>query len=85
MELDETVQGHFDLVVPLCNKEHHGKFDHPHVHHVFAKKEGHHDWKYWVQVKTGTFGNFHEWTVIFEIINHSAILEKIEMGFHTYF
>jgi hypothetical protein len=44
---------------------------------MFAEKVGHHDWKYWAQVKTGHFGDYHEWTVIFEIKNHKAILDKI--------
>lgn len=85
VEIDETVKGHFDLVVPLCQAEHHGKFDHVHIHHVYAQKNGHHDWFYWVQVKTGTFGNFHEWTVVFEIKNHAAVLDSIHMGFKTFF
>lgn len=83
--VDETVKGHFELVVPACQKEHHGKFEHPQIHAAFAKKSGHHDWLYWVQVKTGHFGDFAEWTVVFEIKEHKAVLDKIHMGFHTFF
>ncbi len=53
VEIDETVKGHFDLVVPLCNDYHQGKFTHVKLQHVYAEKNGHHDWFYWAQVKTG--------------------------------
>jgi hypothetical protein len=85
VELDETVKGHFDLVVPLADNYHQGKFKHVLLQHVFAQKNGHHDWFYWAQVKTGEFGDQHDWTVVFEIKDHHAILDSIHEGHKTFF
>ena len=85
VDVDETVQGHIDLVIPLCLKEFHGKFEEPRVHHVYAKHDAHHDWHYWAQIRTGHFGDYQEWTVKFEMKEHKPILEKIDMGYQTYF
>ena len=85
VEVDATVQGHFDLVVPHCDNYFQGKFKHVKLQHVYALKNGHHDWFYWAQVKIGDFGDQHDWTIVFEIKDHHAILDSCHDGHKTFF
>ena len=82
---DDVVKGHFDLVFPLCDDYHKGKFKPVHLQHAYAKKNGKHDWFYWAQVQVGEFGDKHNWTVVFEIKDHHAILDSIHEGHKTFF
>jgi hypothetical protein len=85
VEIDGEVQGHFDLVAPLVNAEFKGKFDHVKLETVYAKKNGHHDWFYWAQVQVGKVPDRHDWTIVYEIINHKAELKTWHEGHKTFF
>jgi hypothetical protein len=85
VELDETVKGHFDLVTPLVDNYFQGKFKHVKLQHVYAQKCGTHDWFYWAQVQVGEFGDQHDWTIVFEIKDHHAILDSCHEGHKTFF
>ena len=81
---DQHFAGDWDLVLPLCQKEHHEKFINPRVHEAFGRHEGKHDTKYFVHVNTGPHHASDSWTVIFEVKGHKPELIKIEAGFHSY-
>ena len=81
---DQHFQGDWDLVLPLCEKEHHDKFINPRIHEAFAKHEAKHDNRYFVHVATGPHHASDNWTVIFEVKGHKAELIKIEPGFNSY-
>ena len=78
---DQNFQGHWDLVVPLCQKEFHDKFINPRIHEAFHRHEGKHDDRYFVHVATGPHHASDHWTVIFEVKGHKAELLKMELGF----
>lgn len=74
---DGDFQGDWDLILPLCQKEHHGKFINPRIHEAFGKHEGHRDNKYFVHVVTGPHHDSEEWTVSFEVKGHNPHLVKL--------
>jgi hypothetical protein len=39
---DADFQGNWDLVLPLCQKEHHDNFINPRIHEAFVKHMPHH-------------------------------------------
>ena len=71
---DEFFEGDWDLVLPLCQQEHHEKFINPRVHEAFSKHEPHKDRKYFVHVATGPHHASDNWTVKFEVKGHKAEL-----------
>ena len=81
---DGKFEGHWDLVLPLCQIEHKEKFINPRVHAAFREHEGKHDDKYFVHVNTGPHHASDGWTVIFEVKGHKAELIKIEPGFQSH-
>lgn len=85
VEIDGEVQGHFDLVAPLVKDYFQGKFNHVKLEHVYAQKCGKHDWFYWAQCQIGEFGDKHNWTIVFEIKDHHAILDSVHEGHKTFF
>ena len=81
---DQHFAGDWDLILPLCQKEHHEKFINPRVHEAFGRHEAKHDTKYFVHVNTGPHHASDSWTVIFEVKGHKPELIKIQPGFHSY-
>ena len=82
---DGEFQGHWDLVLPLCQAEHKNHFINPRIHEAFGKHLPHHEFFYFVHVATGPHHASDNWTVVFGVKGHKAHLEKIELGFVNHF
>lgn len=85
VQIDVTVQEHFELVKPHCHERLGKKFENPHIEKAFADKVGHHDWLYWVHIKTGHLGNHHHFTIVYEIKHHHVKLIDVHEGHKTFF
>jgi len=69
---DADFQGNWDLVLPLCQKEHHNNFINPRIHEAFVKNMPHHEKHYFVHVATGPHHASDHWTVQFNMNGHRA-------------
>ncbi len=83
--IDELVLEHFARIHHHAHGRAGHKWDNPQITQAWREKVGHHDYLYWVHVKTGHLGNHHNFTVVFEIRHGQEQLIDLHEGHKTFF
>lgn len=83
--VDDLVLEHFGKIHHHAHHRAGHKWENPQITQVWREKVGHHDYLYWVHVKTGHLGNHHHFTLVFEIRHHQEHLVEIHEGHKTFF
>lgn len=87
--IDNHAQNHFKQVHQHIHQRIPTKFEHPVLEKVWRNKIGHHDFLYHAHVKTGHLGNFHHWTILWEVKTHHGVehsrLIDVHEGHKTFF